>query len=168
MTASNATLVPTRLAHDADGRLVYFSVDSTQPLPSQNDNPWLIAVDRSDNALRAVRHALQQSGAIRTNTLHLIHVEPWLAKEAAEAELVRRATDATAAARDLLDAAGHPWRLHVAMGEPAERIIAQANELNCRCIVLGSRGLNVAQSVLFGSVAYKVLHLSPVPVLVVP
>jgi hypothetical protein len=40
---------------------------------------------------------------------------------------------------------------------------------NCAAgIVTGSRGLNVVENLLFGSVAYKVMHLSPLPVIVVP
>ena len=150
------------------GRLVGLIYDSTPPLPAPGTNPWLVAVDGSDNALRAVAHVAGRAAAMNACALHLVHVQPWLSKEAAEAELAHRGLGATARARDMLDAAGQPWRLHVALGEPAERIIARAAQLRASGIVIGSRGLNVAESLLFGSVAYKVMHLSTVPVLVVP
>ena len=150
--------------HDSDARLIGLVYDSIPPLPAPDVNPWLVAVDSSDNALRAVGQAAAMNGC----ALHLIHVHPWLSKEAAEAELAHHALDTTARARDMLDAAGLPWRLHVALGDPAGRIIARAVQLRANGIVIGSRGLNVVESLLFGSVAYKVMHLSPVPVMVVP
>jgi nucleotide-binding universal stress UspA family protein len=154
--------------HDADGRLVALDYDSTPPLPAPDANPWLVAVDSSDNGLRAVAYAAAQAAAMNACALHLVHVQPWLSKEAAEADLAHRALGASARARATLDAAGLPWRLHVAMGDPATRIIERAVQLRATGIVIGSRGLNVVESLLFGSVAYKVMHLSPMPVMVVP
>ena len=152
----------------SDGRLLGLIYDSTPALPAADGNPWLVAVDSSDNALRAVALAASQARTMNCCALHLIHVQPWLSKEAADAELAHRALGATARSRAMLDAAGLPWRLHVALGEPAERIIERAVQLHANGIVIGSRGLNVVESLLFGSVAYKIMHLSPVPVLVVP
>jgi len=168
MSPTRMTPVPPGGEYDTDGRLVGMVYDSTPPLPVQGTNPWLVAVDSSDNALRAVAHAAAQVGAMNAMALHLVHVQPWLSKEAAEAELAHRALGATARARDLLDAKGLPWRLHVALGEPAERIIHRAVRISASGIIIGSRGLNVVESLLFGSVAYKVMHLSPLPVMVVP
>lgn len=159
---------PARCERDADGRLVGLVYDSTPPLPAPEANPWLVAVDSSDNALRALTHAAREAAAMNACALHLVHVQPWLSKEAAEAELAHRALGATARERALLDAQGIPWRLHVAMGDPAERILALAAQLQASGIVIGSRGLNVVESLLFGSVAHKVMHLSPLPVMVVP
>ncbi|MBV5277222.1 universal stress protein, partial [bacterium] len=115
--------------HDDDGRLVGLTYDSTPPLPTAEVNPWLIAVDSSDNALRAVIHAAGQAGGMKACALHLVHVQPWLSKEAAEVELAHRALDATARVRATLAATGVPWRLHVVLGDPAERLIAQAIQL---------------------------------------
>ena len=168
MNAAQVTPAFASSEHDTESRLVGLVYDSTPPLPEPDTNPWLIAVDSSDNALRAVAHAAGQVGAMNAMALHLVHVQPWLAKEAAEAELAHRALGATARARDLLDAKDLPWRLHVALGEPAERIFHRAVRISASGIVIGSRGLNVVESLLFGSVAYKVMHLSPVPVMVVP
>ncbi len=168
MSPARVTPVLAGSEHDTEGRLVGLVYDSAPPLPAPATNPWLVAVDSSDNALRAVAHAAGQAGAMNAMALHLVHVQPWLAKEAAEAELAHRALGATARARDLLDAKGLPWRLHVALGEPAERIIHRAVRISASSIVIGSRGLNVVESLLFGSVAYKVMHLSPLPVMVVP
>lgn len=153
---------------DADGRLVGLIFDSAPPLPAPATNPWLVAVDSSDNALRAVAQAATQAGTMTACALHLVSVQPWLSLEAAEAELARRAWQTTARARALLDARGQPWRLHVAMGETAEQILALAGEIGCSRIVIGSRGLSVTESLLLGSLTSKLMHLSPRPVMVVP
>ncbi len=168
MSPTRMTPVPPGGEYDPEGRLVGMVYDSAPPLPAPATNPWIVAVDSSDNALRAVAHAAGQVAAMNACALHLVHVQPWLAKEAAEAELAHRALGATARARDLLDAKGLPWRLHVALGEPAQRIIHRAVRISASGIIIGSRGLNVVESLLFGSVAYKVMHLSPLPVMVVP
>jgi nucleotide-binding universal stress UspA family protein len=168
MNPAQVTPVLMDSERDTEGRLVGLVYDSTPPLSAPDANPWLVAVDSSDNALRAVAHAAAQAGAMNAVALHLVHVQPWLSKEAAEAELAHRALGATARARATLAAAGLPWRLHVALGDPAENILEQAVRLHTTGIVIGSRGLNVVESLLFGSVAYKVMHLSRLPVMVVP
>ena len=63
--------------------------------------------------------------------------------------------------------AGIGWRLHVRMGEAAEEIVALAEELGSRGIALGSRGMTATESLMLGSVAYKVVHHARVPVLIV-
>ena len=159
--------VPTSCQRDVDGRLIGLVFDSQPPLAAPETNPWLLAIDGSDNALHAVAHAVRQADAMHACALHLVNVQHWLGKEAAEAELACRAWLATETARTLLDAEGHPWRLHVAMGEPTEQIMALAGYLGCTSIVIGNRGLGVVEDLLLGSVAYKLIHLSPYPVMVV-
>ena len=83
--------VPITAERDDDGRLVGLAFDSVPLLATPEVNPWLVAVDGSDNAMRAVAHAIQQANEMNACALHLVHVQPWLAKEAAEAELAQRA-----------------------------------------------------------------------------
>lgn len=168
MTPAPATPAIASSRRDDSGRLIALVFDSTPPLPAPDINPWLIAVDSSDNALRAVDHAASQAVLMNACALHLIHVLPWLSKEAAETELAHLGLEATARARATLEAKGLPWRLHVVMGEPAERILERAAQLRASNLVMGSRGLGNLESLLLGSVSYKVLHLSRIPVLVVP
>ncbi|MDZ4202119.1 MAG: universal stress protein [Gallionella sp.] len=168
MNLTHVTPTLARTEHDSDGRLVGLVYDSTPPLSAAETNPWLVAVDNSDNALRAVTHAAREAASMKACALHLVHVQHWLSKEAAEVELAHRALETTAMARAMLDTAGLPWRLHVVMGDPAERIIERSIQLEATGIIIGSRGLNVVESLLLGSVAYKVMHLSSLPVMVVP
>lgn len=153
---------------DADGRLTGVAIDSTPPPPGTAIGPWLIAIDGSPHAQRAVGEALRLGHTLPDCAIHLVHVVPWLSKEAAETELVRRAWETTRQARRALDAAGHPWRLHVVMGDSAEAIVNVASEQGCRGIVIGRRGMGSTSCLLLGSVSSRVIEHSSVPVLVIP
>jgi nucleotide-binding universal stress UspA family protein len=159
--------VPARTERDGDARLVGIVLDSASPLPSRPHQTWLVAVDGAEHSLRAAVQAIELAGRIKHCAIHLVHVQPWLSKEAAEWELAQRGWETTADARALLDRGGIAWRLHVLMGDPAERIAALGSELGCRAIVIGSQGVGATVGLLLGSVAYKLLHLSPTPVLLV-
>ncbi len=134
---------------------------------AQRGARWLVAVDGSACSLRAVAMVADLMALERGAELDLVHVQPWLNKEAAETELPRCGWAATAQARQLLDAASIRWHLHVVMGEGAPEIVAKADALGSRGIAIGSRGLTVTESLLLGSVAYKVVHMAKLPVLVV-
>ena len=69
------------------------------------------------------------------------------------------------AARDLLGQAGLVYQSHVAVGDPVEMIMRYAAEKQCDQIVIGPHGLGLAQGLLLGSVANKVMQLSTIPVL---
>ncbi len=153
---------------DGDGRLVGVVIDSAPaPVLALEANSWLVAVDGSSHSLRAVDEAARLAADLKSGILHLAHVQAWLAKEAAEVELAARCWEASARACAELDARGQAWRLHGLMGEVAERIVSLGQELGCRGIVIGSRGMGAAENLLVGSVAYKLIHLSTLPVLVV-
>jgi nucleotide-binding universal stress UspA family protein len=55
----------------------------------------------------------------------------------------------------------------VAFGEPFQRILESVKELDIDLIVMGTHGRRGLSHVLLGSVAEKVVRLSPVPVLTV-
>jgi len=128
---------------------------------------WLVAVDGSACSLRAVAMVAGLATLEQGAGVDLVHVQPWLNKEAAETGLPRRGWAATAQARQLLDAAAVRWRLHVVMGEGAPEIASLADALGSRGIAIGSRGLTATESLLLGSVAYQVVHLARLPVLIV-
>ena len=157
----------THVERDQEGRLTALQLDGAGPAGTEAGQRWLIAVDGSAHALNAVAEAIRLAQAMTACRLHLINVQPWLSREAAEHELADRAWDATTAARALLEQAGLNWQLHVRMGEAAEQILAQAEALHCAGIITGSRGLGATRGMLLGSVAYKLMHLSPLPVLLV-
>jgi nucleotide-binding universal stress UspA family protein len=76
-------------------------------------------------------------------------------------------TAALKPAMQRLDAAGVKYVHHIAVGEPAEVIVKFAKERGCDEIVMGARGVGSTASMLLGSVATKVIHLSDMPVLLV-
>jgi nucleotide-binding universal stress UspA family protein len=56
---------------------------------------------------------------------------------------------------------------HVEIGHPEEIINHYANSYHCDLIVMGTRGLGAASSLLLGSVANKTVHLTDLPVMLV-
>ena len=54
------------------------------------------------------------------------------------------------------------------LGDPTQEIVGLVRSLECDEVVLGSRGMSALDGLALGSVAYKIVHESPVPVTVVP
>lgn len=54
-----------------------------------------------------------------------------------------------------------------AVGQPAQEIVRVASDAAVDQIVMGTRGMNALAGLLMGSVAQRVVHLAPVPVLLV-
>lgn len=149
---------------DEEGRLVAVS-RRFGTAPAGELARMLVAVDGSEFASHAMAFVLRLRQEYRWPlAIHLLNVQHFLAKEAAERHLKEFGLRDTQAARTLLDAAGIPYRLHIAMGYPAETIVRYARECGCEAIHMGTRGLGAIEGLLLGSVAYKVAHLSPVPV----
>jgi nucleotide-binding universal stress UspA family protein len=81
-----------------------------------------------------------------------------------EAEEARKSLDKAQAD---LQAKGVTARTVEAHGDPADMLVQQAKDSGATLIVVGTRGLNVAQRALLGSVSTKVVHHAPCDVLVV-
>ena len=132
---------------------------------------FLLAIDGSAHANRAAEYLARRAAGLRLCEVHLANV---LALGIAglltpqQQDLVLQAGAETATARRMLDAAGIAYRFHSELGDPAERIVDLIRSQACDEVVVGSRGMSALDSFAFGSVAYKIVHLSPVPVTVVP
>lgn len=167
----NPLPAPNQMRRDSMGRLVAatWHGPGASPAPDRTGRArWLVAVDGSANALRAAAMAARLAALRPHAEVDLVHVEPWLSKEAAEAELMQRSWAAAAPARHLLEAAALRWHLHALMGgDAAAEVVGLAQALGSCGIAMGSQGQTAAQSLFMGSVAYKLVHLSRVPVLVV-
>jgi nucleotide-binding universal stress UspA family protein len=135
----------------------------------------LIAIDGSENALRALRYVVEQSGIFAAMPeLLLVNVHLPLPSARAKAVLGSEAIaqyykdeaeEKLAPARALL--AGQPCRSveRSIIGQPAEQIIATAQQDACDLIVMGTHGRGALGNLLMGSVAMRVIAESPIPVL---
>jgi nucleotide-binding universal stress UspA family protein len=139
----------------------------------------LLATDGSESALRATRELIGHA-ALYKEALHveLLTVRPALhigrlsgvvvSHEMLESYYREEGEKALAACRQLLKDAGIDHAAHVLVGEIAPTIVEQAKNWRCRFIYMGTRGMAAIPSLVLGSVSTKVLHLSSVPVVLVP
>ena len=133
----------------------------------------LVAVDQSpvsDRAVLAARDlALLSKGEVWV--LHLRESE-WGGKGGAlpPRETSGEADAEVAASVEILTQAGvktHGMVKNTTYGHAAREIVADAIELDCGLIVMGSRGRGDLAGLILGSTAHKVIHLADRPVLVV-
>jgi nucleotide-binding universal stress UspA family protein len=78
------------------------------------------------------------------------------------------AEKATSAGVSQAKAAGVEAEVENVNKHPAQALIDVAAERGARMIVVGTRGESPLKGVVIGSTPYKLLHLSEVPVLIVP
>lgn len=137
----------------------------------------LLAVDGSPFAERAVAFAIAHAAELReAPELHVLHVHPpipigrvqaHIGHDALQAYYREESEAALVTARQQLAQAGVAFIAHIHVGQPAEVIARQATELDCDFIVMGTHGRSAMASLVTGSVAARVLHLAPCPVLLV-
>jgi nucleotide-binding universal stress UspA family protein len=137
----------------------------------------LVPIDGSDNAMRAVQYAAHVAKDHKSASIHLltVHSEPMvhgpitvyfdrdklkeLYREQGEA-LLKRAAAA-------VEPSGVPCTQEMIFGDVAPSIAQRADELDCEVIVMGTRGLDALGSLVLGSIATKVVHLTQRPVTLV-
>lgn len=142
----------------------------------------IVPLDGSENALRALKHAISLAQAADME-LHLLHAfpvgstvlmdllhYPEIAKAKAEGQL-RRAREEEAArifpvARERVPEGLTAEEISVT-GDPAEEIIEYARKHPEAMIVMGTRGNSEVVDLLIGSVASKVVHHASCPVTVI-
>lgn len=138
----------------------------------------LVAIDGSEQSLKALDHALRLAGAMTqppSVTLINVHDDGFVrrhqnqvGKEAVD-DYVRELHDNDLKyAFSRLQAAGMAHDVIRGDGPLAETIVRHARDGGFDLLVMGAKGRGGFGSLLMGSVASKVLHHSPVPVLVVP
>jgi nucleotide-binding universal stress UspA family protein len=136
----------------------------------------LVPIDGSEDALRALAHALGELRGRPDAELHVLNVQappihPWPGKlvspDVIDEELRSAGAAIVAAAAAPAAAAGVACARHVRVGAAAAEIADCARELGCDAIVMGTRGLGRVANLVLGSVAHKVVHLSDVPVTLV-
>lgn len=136
----------------------------------------LLAVDGSDTAARAARHAIALVKALRsTADLHVLYANTVMAgvtaidlgPEALARYLERDARYALRRVRSQLKRAGIAYKEHHVVGDPAESIIRFLESRRCDLAIMGSRGHSALKNAFLGSVAAKVLANCTTPLTVV-
>lgn len=138
----------------------------------------LLAVDGSRHALDAVKFLIGHLDQARERPqVELLYVHLPVPKLSGLGTVVGKkdlqryyeeeGAEKLAAAKRLLDRAGIAYHARALVGPVAETMVAHAKSARCDLILIGHRGMTAAANMLLGSIATKVLHLSPVPVLLV-
>ncbi|QYZ80148.1 universal stress protein [Methanofollis formosanus] len=134
----------------------------------------LLAVDGSENAIRAAESAVGLVAALPEASLAVVYV----AAPPAQSRVVKANFDVHALLEEdartvagpvlsLIEGAGVPYTLEVGMGDPTSEILAAAGKVGADLIVIGSRGLGALQGVVMGSVSQKTAQLAACPVMIV-
>jgi nucleotide-binding universal stress UspA family protein len=138
----------------------------------------LLAADGSKPSIDAARFLTANIDWIREPPqVELLYVHPpmpklsglgaVIGKKQLEQYYQDQGAEALAGPKQVLDAAKIAYAMHILVGPPAETIVAHAKKAKCDLLLIGNRGVSAAASMMLGSVASKVLQLSPVPVLLV-
>ena len=96
-----------------------------------------------------------------------VNVKLFVSRESLEAYYRDEGMAVLGASRRRLAEAGLPHEHHIGVGDPGEVAVDFARTLACHEIVMGPHGRGFLAGALLGSVAQKVAHLSPVPVVLV-
>jgi nucleotide-binding universal stress UspA family protein len=142
------------------------STDKTAAKTNQtsDDVRILVPLDGSEQAKSALAYAVAL--AAPHGTIVLLTVVP----SADELQIEQGGEPLPAAlniAATELGAAGHPVKIEVRAGDPAQQIVAAAADGRATMIVIGSHGRGGLDRLIHGSVADKVAREATVPVMVV-
>jgi len=136
----------------------------------------LLAVDGSENALRAAEHAAMLMEANRSITCTILTVIAFtrdlaefvgMNPEQYDRRLLDRAAPILARAEKIFTSRGLTVDTVVRQGDVARTIVDFAGKGGYRHIIMGSRGLSDIKGVIVGSVSHKVLQLAGCPVTLV-
>lgn len=132
-----------------------------------------VAIDGSENALRAVEHAAMLVRHLPGAQLELIHVvdhnkakDDYLLSQNPEGLALKREQKIHPAS-ELAKSEGIDAKVTVLKGNPSAEIIKHVNQQAIDQIVLGSRGLNTLQEMILGSVSHKVMKHAHCPVTII-
>jgi nucleotide-binding universal stress UspA family protein len=143
-----------------------------------NPKAIVVGVDGSETSTRAAVIATEIARARQAKLLLVTVVRPpegWWGiggapptPEALSAALVEGQQQVIRETEEQLPLDGMDYETVEELGDPTSRLIAVAEEREAGLIVIGKRGAGLAERVMLGSVADRLCHHSPVPVMVVP
>lgn len=132
-----------------------------------------IAIDGSENAVRAAKHAIFLAKHLPNAQLEIIFVAD--VDKAVDDRLLTQSPESLALIRSqkvqpivqLAEEANIQANVTLLKGNPSEAIINFANHETIDQLFLGSRGLNTFQEMILGSVSHKVMKHVKCPVTIV-
>jgi nucleotide-binding universal stress UspA family protein len=137
----------------------------------------LIPFDGSESARRAIKYAIDFAKEYGRLNIHVLNVqeEPVVYGDYLTASLLdslrsaalRAAEEMLIKAREEFDAVNVPFEAHIALGGVAEEVAKAVAVHGCDTVIMGTRGMGAMSNLLMGSVATRVVHAVPVPVLLV-
>ncbi|MGO9906991.1 MAG: universal stress protein [Solirubrobacteraceae bacterium] len=130
----------------------------------------VVGFDGSDNARKALARAAEiANGAtvavVSATSPSTFMRDPGVSKE--DPADVEARTEALAEARKYLEEKGITGQYITGHGNPADVIVAEAEDSGADLIIVGTRGHNAARRAVLGSVSTNVVHHATVDVLVV-
>lgn len=132
-----------------------------------------VAIDGSDNALRAAHYAIDVATLILGASVEVIYVADYTKTK--DEYLLAESVESLALKREqkfhkVVDYANEQQvnvKTRLLKGNPSDEIIRYAKDENIDQLFIGNRGLNAFQEMLVGSVSQKVLKYANCPVTLV-
>jgi nucleotide-binding universal stress UspA family protein len=165
-----------KVIHRAPLPITVVPAPSTPPTVARDLHRLLVAVDGSKHALHAVEYACELHAAGDPVEVELVTVVLPIpegysgispTKDQSDGYYREEGESALRAASEVLRSSAIAFRTHITSGRLSDRIVELAETLECGRVVMGTRGLGSAAGLLLGSVAYRVMHLSSLPVTLV-
>lgn len=121
----------------------------------------IVAVDGSDNSLRAMEDAIKiASAGSQIEVLYVASTEH-IASKILEAgtldEFNAESRKRVAREEEVLKVSGIPYKVTIEHGEPGKTIAKFVNDSKADLVVIGCRGLTSMQEMVFGSVSSYVM-----------
>lgn len=132
-----------------------------------------VAIDGSENALRAAKHAITLAQYLPEAHLEVIYVSDF--NKAKDERLLTQSPESLTLKREqkvhpILELAkyvGVKTKITMLKGNPSQEIIKYVNSEEIDQLVIGSRGLNTLQEMVLGSVSHKVMKHVNCPITIV-
>lgn len=132
-----------------------------------------VAIDGSDNAIRAAKHAIMLAQHLPDAYIEIIFVADF--NKAKNERLLSQSPESLVLKREqkvnpvlsLAEEASVETKVTMLKGNPSQELIKYVNEWEVDQLVIGSRGLNTFQEMVLGSVSHKVMKYVNCPVTIV-
>ncbi|EAH0444997.1 universal stress protein [Listeria monocytogenes] len=133
----------------------------------------LLAVDGSENSLRATDEAVKIASLISDCRIEIIYVVDYskskneILHSQGKEELEYTRRKILSPIEEKVKSKNIEYKLEILHGYPGPTIIEYANKEKVDMVVIGSRGLNSLQEMVLGSVSHKVMKRVNCPALIV-